>query len=124
MGCRGPIYPADRSRERPGRSRLSAGTALSHAAAVAGRRFESRSVSMSTDMDRVPGGGFSLEAPEGMRFLSRGRASDEENRLLAEHPPLVAADYAWGERPPQTGPQIVAKAGDACPVPAGRASKA
>ena len=77
---------------------------------------------MSTDMDRVPGGGFSLEAPEGMRFLSRGRASDEENRLLAEHPPLVAADYAWGERPPQTGPQIVTE-GHACPVSAGACLK-
>src|SRR6202142_4629540 len=39
-------------------------------------------------IDVVPGrgGGFSLEAPEGMRFLSRGRAfTDAENALLAEH---------------------------------------
>ena len=36
-------------------------------------------------IDVVPGrgGGFSLEAPEGMRFLSRGRAfTDDENRAL------------------------------------------
>ena len=39
------------------------------------------------------GAGFSLEAPEGVRFLSRSRAfSDEENELLAASPPLTGAD--------------------------------
>ena len=40
-------------------------------------------------IDVVPGrgGGFSLEAPEGMRFLSRGRAfSDDENTELGGRP--------------------------------------
>jgi uncharacterized protein len=73
-------------------------------------------------IDAVPGrgGGFSMEAPEGMRFLSRGRAftADELERLQAE-PPLLGADYARGNRPPApTQPVVVAEAADACPVPA------
>jgi uncharacterized protein len=55
-------------------------------------------------IDVVPGrgGGFSVEAPEGMRFLSRGRAfSDAENTLLAGPPPVTGA----------------------CPIPAGRGVK-
>jgi uncharacterized protein (DUF779 family) len=70
-------------------------------------------------IDVVPGrgGGFSLEAPEGVRFLSRGRAfSDEENRLLDERPPVTGAGYARGDRPDERGP-VVAEAVDACPVP-------
>ena len=54
-------------------------------------------------IDVVPGrgGGFSLEAPEGMRFLSRGRAfTDAENQVLAEQPPVTGADYERGARPP------------------------
>ena len=73
-------------------------------------------------IDVVPGrgGGFSLEAPEGMRFLSRGRAfTDAENQSLAEHPPVTGADYAAGARPPRKGTHIVAQAVDACPVPGG-----
>ena len=74
-------------------------------------------------IDAVPGrgGGFSMEAPEGMRFLSRGRAftAAELARLEAE-PPLLGADYARGERPQRsTVPVVVAQAADACPVPAG-----
>jgi uncharacterized protein (DUF779 family) len=40
-------------------------------------------------IDVVPGrgGGFSLETPEGMRFLTRSRLfTDEEYRELADHP--------------------------------------
>ena len=66
------------------------------------------------------GGGFSLEAPEGFRFLSRGRAfTDSENRLLSEQPPVSGADYERGVRPPPTGTHIVAEAVDACPIPGG-----
>ncbi|TSD93678.1 DUF779 domain-containing protein [Skermania sp. ID1734] len=72
-------------------------------------------------LDTVPGrgSGFSLEAPEGMRFLSRGRSfTDPELRSLAEAPPLTGADWEVGERPPlPTEPQVVAEAADACPVP-------
>jgi uncharacterized protein (DUF779 family) len=74
-------------------------------------------------IDVVPGrgGGFSLEAPEGMRFLSRGRAfSDAENTLLVDQPPVTGADYADGKRPPPTGTHIVGEAVDACPMPTGR----
>ncbi|WP_040518881.1 DUF779 domain-containing protein [Gordonia neofelifaecis] len=46
-------------------------------------------------LDVVPGrgAGFSLEAPEGVRFLSRSRVfTDEENAELAASPPLTGAD--------------------------------
>lgn len=46
-------------------------------------------------LDVVPGrgAGFSLEAPEGVRFLSRSRAfNDDENTLLAAAPPRTGAD--------------------------------
>ena len=75
-------------------------------------------------IDVVPGrgGGFSLEAPEGMRFLSRGRAfTDDENTALAAAPVITGADYERGERPPERAP-VVGSAVDACPVPAGRAA--
>ncbi|CAA0109458.1 Uncharacterised protein [Mycolicibacterium vanbaalenii] len=71
-------------------------------------------------IDVVPGrgGGFSLEAPEGMRFLSRGRAfTDEENRALSAVPPVTGADFERGVRPPSNGTHVVAEAVDACPVP-------
>ncbi len=44
------------------------------------------------------GQGFSLEAPEGMRFLTRSRVfSDEENDLLARlGPPLTGAERPAG----------------------------
>jgi len=75
-------------------------------------------------IDLVPGrgGGFSLEAPEGMRFLSRGRAfSDAENAELTAVPVITGADYERGERPPARAP-VVAAAADACSVPARRAA--
>jgi len=54
-------------------------------------------------IDVVPGrgGGFSLEAPEGVRFLSRGRVfTPAELETLAVHPPFTGADYEQGLRPP------------------------
>ena len=75
-------------------------------------------------IDVVPGrgGGFSLEAPEGMRFLSRGRSfGDAENTELAGTPVITGAGYERGERPPARSP-VVAAAADVCPVPAGRAA--
>lgn len=74
-------------------------------------------------IDVVPGrgGGFSLEAPEGKRFLSRGRAfTDAEIEELAADPPLIGARYADGARPAQRAP-VVAEAQEACPIPARRA---
>ncbi len=61
-------------------------------------------------IDVVPGrgGGFSLEAPEGMRFLSRGRVfTDDEQAKLAATPVITGADYERGERPSVRG-QVVA----------------
>lgn len=72
-------------------------------------------------LDVVPGrgSGFSLEAPEGMRFLSRGRAfSDAEQALLATVPVITGADYERGERPMIRGPVVSdAAAGRAASVP-------
>ena len=71
-------------------------------------------------IDVVPGrgGGFSVEAPEGMRFLSRGRAfSSDENRVLNESAPVTGAEFAQGKRPPATGTHVVAEAVDACSIP-------
>jgi uncharacterized protein len=73
-------------------------------------------------IDLVPGrgGGFSLEAPEGVRFLSRGRAfSDAENAELTATAVITGADYERGERPPARAP-VVAAAADACSVPSAR----
>ncbi|MGV9709812.1 DUF779 domain-containing protein [Gordonia sp. NPDC003424] len=44
------------------------------------------------DVVKGRGAGFSLEAPEGVRFLSRARAfSEDENTSLAASPPLTGA---------------------------------
>jgi uncharacterized protein len=77
-------------------------------------------------IDVVPGrgGGFSMEAPEGMRFLSRGRAfTDAERQLLEASPAVTGADYARGVRPPAAGSHVVAEAADACPIPRRRAAR-
>ncbi|MEE6175576.1 DUF779 domain-containing protein [Mycobacterium sp. 050134] len=60
-------------------------------------------------IDVVPGrgGGFSLEAPEGVRFLSRGRVfSDGEQAELQAGPVITGADYERGARPSTRG-QVV-----------------
>ncbi|MFT4127965.1 MAG: DUF779 domain-containing protein [Gordonia sp. (in: high G+C Gram-positive bacteria)] len=44
------------------------------------------------DVVKGRGAGFSLEAPEGVRFLSRARAfSDDENSVLLANPPETGA---------------------------------
>jgi uncharacterized protein len=61
-------------------------------------------------IDVVPGrgGGFSLEAPEGVRFLSRGRVfTDDEKAQLQAVPVITGAAYERGERPALRG-QVVA----------------
>ena len=71
-------------------------------------------------IDLVPGrgGGFSLEAPEGFRFLSRGRAfTDDENAQLTAAPAITGAAYEKGERPAGPRGEVVAEAADACPIP-------
>lgn len=69
-------------------------------------------------IDVVPGrgGGFSLEAPEGLRFLSRGRVfTDDEKALLDAVPVITGADYEQGERPSTLGPVLDQAAPEACP---------
>ena len=72
-------------------------------------------------LDVVPGrgSGFSLETPEGVRFLSRARAfTPEENGALAAAEPVIGQSWEEGRRPePPAEPQVVAEAVDACPVP-------
>lgn len=70
-------------------------------------------------IDVVPGrgGGFSLEAPEGLRFLSRGRVfTDDEQAVLADTPVITGADYERGERPAERG-QVVAQGAPGTCVP-------
>lgn len=71
-------------------------------------------------IDVVPGrgGGFSLEAPEGVRFLSRGRAfTPAETGLLAQAPPLTGSDWERGARPPDRTDVVVLDAAEACQIP-------
>ncbi|WP_068159416.1 DUF779 domain-containing protein [Rhodococcus phenolicus] len=75
-------------------------------------------------LDVVPGrgSGFSVEAPEGVRFLSRGVVfTDDENTALSGVPLLLGRDWEAGIRPdPAAEPTVTADAADACPVPPGR----
>jgi uncharacterized protein len=70
-------------------------------------------------IDVVPGrgGGFSLEAPEGVRFLSRGRVfTDGEKALLEAVPVITGAAYERGERPPNRGQVVADNAPGTCPA--------
>jgi uncharacterized protein len=90
---------------------------------ISGPQFEAwKHTQLVIDVVPGRGGGFSLEAPEGKRFLSRGRAfTDRENAELAAAVVVTGADYERGDRPGERAP-VVAAAVDACPVPAGRAA--
>ncbi len=69
-------------------------------------------------IDVVPGrgGGFSLEAPEGVRFLSRGRVfTEDEKARLAATSVITGAGYERGERPPVRGEVIADTAPGTCP---------
>jgi uncharacterized protein (DUF779 family) len=92
---------------------------------ISGSQFETwKHTQLVIDVVPGRGGGFSLEAPEGFRFLSRGRAfTEDENRLLGDDPPVTGARYEQGERPRDNGTHIVAEAADACPIPAVRTTR-
>jgi uncharacterized protein len=92
---------------------------------ISGSQFEAwKHTQLVIDVVPGRGGGFSIEAPEGMRFLSRGRAfTDDENQLLSGSKPLTGTDFENGARPQARGTHIVADAVDACSIP-GRASDA
>jgi uncharacterized protein len=74
-------------------------------------------------IDVVPGrgGGFSLETPEGMRFLSRGRFfTDAETALLQAAGVITGASYERGERPSVRGQVVELEDGatpETCPIP-------
>jgi uncharacterized protein (DUF779 family) len=89
---------------------------------ISGSQFEAwKHTQLVIDVVPGRGGGFSLETPEGMRFLSRGRAyTEDENEVLAAAPPVTGSGYERGERPLDVGTRIVAVASDACPIPAAR----
>ena len=89
---------------------------------ISGSQFEAwKHTQLVIDVVPGRGGGFSLETPEGMRFLSRGRAyTKEENQLLDREPPVTGSRYEAGDRPRDTGTHVVAEAQDACPIPAAR----
>jgi uncharacterized protein len=73
-------------------------------------------------IDVVPGrgGGFSLEAPEGVRFLSRGRVfTDDEKALLEAASVITGAGYEHGERPVARGPVVTKAAPETCPTGSG-----
>jgi uncharacterized protein len=75
---------------------------------ISGPQYEAHYQAKHTQLviDVVPGrgGGFSLEAPEGVRFLSRGRVfTDEEKALLRGTPVITGAAYERGERPSVRG---------------------
>lgn len=69
-------------------------------------------------IDVVPGrgGGFSLEAPDGVRFLSRGRVfSAAEQAAVAAAPIITGAGYQHGERPAARGAVVADAACRTCP---------
>lgn len=88
---------------------------------ISGPQFEAwKHTQLVIDVVPGRGGGFSLEAPEGRRFLSRGRAfTDAENAILTTVPPVTGADYERGVRPPSDGTHVVADAAvpDVCALP-------
>ncbi|NIL80865.1 DUF779 domain-containing protein [Rhodococcoides kroppenstedtii] len=87
---------------------------------ISGSQFEAwKHTQMVLDVVPGRGSGFSLETPEGLRFLSRGRAfTEEELSTLASQPPLTGAQWEDGERPEVPSESVaVAEAVDACPVP-------
>ena len=89
---------------------------------ISGPQFEAwRHTQLVIDVVPGRGGGFSLESPEGKRFLSRGRAfTSDELAALDEHPAITGTGYERGERPVDTGTHVVAEAEEACPIPVAR----
>ncbi|OBI96368.1 hypothetical protein A5660_08005 [Mycobacterium alsense] len=86
---------------------------------ISGPQYQAHYADKHTQLviDVVPGrgGGFSLEAPEGVRFLSRGRVfTDDERAALSGAPVITGAGYERGERPPARG-RVVAVAAATAP---------
>ena len=60
---------------------------------ISGPQYQTwKHTQITIDVVAGRGAGFSLEAPEGVRFLIRGRVfTEEENAALAQHPPRTGA---------------------------------
>lgn len=86
---------------------------------ISGPQFEAwKHTQLVIDLVAGRGSGFSLEAPEGVRFLSRGRAFDAaENEVLGTATPVTGAGYERGERPAGQRCEIIEAATEACRVP-------
>jgi uncharacterized protein (DUF779 family) len=71
------------------------GTLMGAPVWISGPQFETwKHTQLIIDVVPGRGSGFSLESPEGVRFLSRGRTfSTAENELLDREPPQTGADY-------------------------------
>lgn len=86
---------------------------------ISGPQYQAQYRDQHTQLviDVVPGrgSGFSLEAPEGVRFLNRGRVfTDEETSAREGVPVITGAAYARGERPPVRGEVVADNAPGAC----------
>lgn len=88
---------------------------------ISGPQFEAwQHTQLIIDVVAGRGSGFSLEAPEGKRFLSRGRVfSEAENAELGAQPPVTGVQYAQGARPVTGGTLVVDHVEEACPLPSG-----
>ena len=87
---------------------------------ISGSQFETwKHTQLVLDVVPGRGGGFSLESPEGVRFLSRGRVfTPAENEELAATVPLTGADWERGKRPPAGSEALIVQdVVDACPIP-------
>ena len=86
---------------------------------ISGSQFETwKHTQLVIDVVPGRGGGFSLEAPEGVRFLSRGRAfTVAEIEALIADPPLTGVDFQRGARPRERDDVLVLDAAEACQMP-------
>ncbi len=86
---------------------------------ISGPQFDAwKHTQLVIDLVSGRGGGFSLEAPDGVRFLSRGRAfSEAEVSALAQVPAITGAEYERGVPAPGPRGAVVAHAADVCPIP-------
>src|SRR5258705_12306531 len=86
---------------------------------ISGPQFEAwKHTQLVIDVVPGRGGGFSLEAPEGMAFLSRGRVYSEDEKALVEAVPVITgAAYERGERPSIRGHVVTDNAPGTCPIP-------
>ena len=89
---------------------------------ISGPQFEAwKHTQLVIDVVPGRGGGFSLEAPEGMRFLSAagGRSPTPRTSCSAEQPPVTGADYAAACGRRATGPTSSPRRSTLVPVPGG-----